>query len=73
MSAPSSGSKIPSHQCHQECDINQNSSVSKVAIECAPDIICSEITQQADGHFDFIGAIPINNQRQDTVIHREKQ
>jgi hypothetical protein len=40
-----------------------------VALECALEIISSEITQQADDHFDFHGDVPINNQSQDMVLH----
>jgi hypothetical protein len=73
ISAPRSGSKIPSPQCHHECDVDQSASVGMVAFECAPEMIGSEMTQQADGHFDLLGVIPINTQSQNMILQREKQ
>jgi hypothetical protein len=43
-----------------------------VALECAPEMTGSEMTQQAGRQFDSLGAIPINNQIHDMVLNREK-
>jgi hypothetical protein len=42
-----------------------------VALECTPEMIGSEMTQQADSHFDFLSAIPIINHSHDMVLLRE--
>jgi hypothetical protein len=71
--APSYGPKISSSQYHQECNVHQSASTSMIALECAAEMIGSEMAQQADGNFDSLGAMPTNNQSQDMVLHREKQ
>jgi hypothetical protein len=58
MSAPSSGSKIPSPQCHHKSDVYQSANARMVALEYVSEMIGSEIIQQADGHFDFLVLFP---------------